>query len=144
MSLHRGRGLGSYLKGEGVTSTPLTPESPVLFPNRGGDLMADITIPRGFLYLLAEFGNILPWNGESSGNGSDGIMIQWYAPKGDGSGWEEVCFLDFRDGVVTVGFNGDCIDKYRVQYFALSGLAKRHDAEWCDFDEPKVANQEDE
>ena len=114
--------------------------------------MTEITIPRNFLWLLAEFGNILPWNAETTGgttsNGNMLIMIQWYANKGDGSGWDEVCFLDLRDEVVTVGFNGACLDDYRVQYFAMSGLAKTYDAEWCDFDEDEPAappaSQEDE
>ena len=98
--------------------------------------MPDITIPRNFLWLLAEFGNILPWNAETTGGtSSDGnplVNVQWYDDK------HEVCFLDYRDEVLTVGFNGACIDDYRVQYFALFGLAETYDAEWCDFDEPAV------
>jgi hypothetical protein len=118
--------------------------------------MSDITIPRDFIWLLAEFGNILPWNAETTGStSSDGtpvagaldtfVAVHWFDDE------QEVCFLDFRSGVktatgqrLTVGFNGACIDDYRVQYFAMSGLAKTYDAEWCDFDEPAVANQGDE
>ena len=109
--------------------------------------MPDITIPRDFIWLLAEFGNILPWNSEAtvstSSDGNPLINVQWYDEK------HEVCFLDFRSGVktetgqrLTVGFNGACIDDFRVQYFAMAGLAKTYRAEWCDFDEPAVANQE--
>ena len=106
--------------------------------------MTDITIPRNFLWLLAEFGNILPWNAETTGGTcSDGtplVNVQWYDDN------HEVCFLDLRSGVLTVGFNGACLNDYRGQYFAMSGLATTYDAEWCDFDETAAppASQEDE
>jgi hypothetical protein len=123
-----------------------TPPTPTPTPPRLA-VNDKIELPTDFIWLLAEVSNIAPGQAECSQTLSPcpvhtsrhGFNVGWYKERDwfPRSKWDEVCFVDYRDGELSAGFNEKFIDKYRTEYLAIAGLAQSYNATWVDFEDPK-------